>query len=288
MTEPVAIEQIEIPVGSMTFTARAAGPRDGRLVLLLHGFPQTSYAWRSQLEALAAAGYRAVAPDQRGYAAAARPVGVEHYAVTHLVNDVIAMAEWLSAHQFDLVGHDWGAAVAWQLAGTFPERLRTVTPVSVPHPAAFSAALADDGDDDQRQRSGYIEWFRREGEAEQALLADGAAALRNLYVSSGMDAGQTEEYLRVLTEPGALTAALSWYRAMDAGRFGPLGPIEVPTMYVWSTEDVALGRAAAEATGAHVTGPYRFEVLDGVSHWIPEQAADRLNALLLDFLAAHG
>jgi pimeloyl-ACP methyl ester carboxylesterase len=133
---------VRIPVGEDTFDARVAGPEDGELVLLLHGFPQTSYSWRSQLEALGAAGYRAVAPDQRGYSAGARPAEVERYAIPALVGDVIAIADELGGHRFHLVGHDWGAAVAWQVAGRHQDRLRSLTVLSVPHPSA-SASVSD-------------------------------------------------------------------------------------------------------------------------------------------------
>ena len=279
------MERIEIPVGELTFDGLAAGPDDGELVLLLHGFPQTSWCWRHQLPVLAEAGYRAVAPNQRGYSSGARPAGVEHYKVHHLVADVLAIADWIGGHQFHLVGHDWGAAVAWQLAGRYPQRLRTLTALSVPHPIAFGQALAGHGGSDQAERSSYFELFRTDG-AEELLLADDAQLLRQLYLDSGVAAEDAEQYLETLTQPGALTAALSWYRAMDIESISGLGPITMPTMFVWSTEDRSIGREGAERTGDHVEGPYRFEVLDGVSHWIAEEVPDRLNGLLLDHLAS--
>ena len=275
-------ERLEIPVGKFVFDARAAGPADGELVLLLHGFPQTSWEWRSQLEALGDEGYRAVAPDQRGYSYRARPEGVESYEVHHLVADVLAIADWLGGHQFHLVGHDWGAAVAWAVGGTHQERLRTLNIVSVPHPKAFASALAES--QEQRDNSSYIQLFREEGKAEEVLGGNDFATLRMMLNTAGSEE-DTDEYMRVLGQPGALTAALNWYRAMQAGLVGDIGPITMPTMFVWSTNDPALGRVGAEATGQHCDGPYRFEVLEGVSHWIPEQAADDLNRLLLDHLA---
>jgi pimeloyl-ACP methyl ester carboxylesterase len=276
------LEQLEIPVGEMTFTARAAGPADGRLVLLLHGFPQTSWSWRHQLEALGDAGYRAVAPDQRGYSTGARPEGIEHYRSIHLVADVIAIADFLGGHRFDLVGHDWGGAIAWQVAGRYGDRLRTLTVVSTPHPMAFGSALRS-GESDQASRSSYMEFFRQPDVPEQTFLADEGAGLRQLFAASGLAEDECEEYVRVLKEPGAMTCALNWYRAarIEEG----MGSVTTPTLYVWSTNDVALGREAAEATAQHVEGPYRFEVLEGVSHWIPEEAASDLNRLLLEHLA---
>jgi pimeloyl-ACP methyl ester carboxylesterase len=277
----VGIEQLELPVGSEVFQARAAGPADGPLVLLLHGFPQTSWSWRHQLEALGGAGYRAVAPDQRGYSPGARPVEVERYRTSHLVADVLALADELAGNTFHLVGHDWGAAVAWQVAGWHSARLRSLSILSVPHPLAFGRALAGEAGSDQAQRSGYIEFFRSDGAAD-AFLADDAAGLRNSYALTGLVDGDVDPYVEVLTQPGAMQAALNWYRAADLTLVEGMGPITVPTLFVWSTEDVALGREAAEWTAEYVEGPYRFEVLEGVSHWIAEEVPDRLNALLLD------
>jgi pimeloyl-ACP methyl ester carboxylesterase len=275
-----AIELIEIPVGEDTFTARACGPATGELVLLLHGFPQTSWSWRHQLQALGAAGFRAVAPDQRGYSPDARPAEVGRYASTALVADVLAIADEIGGFSFHLVGHDWGAAVAWQVAGRHPHRVRTLTILSVPHPLAFSEALRD-ASSDQAQRSSYFELFRSD-EAADAFLSDNAALLRRVF--EPLDPADVEPYVEVLSEPGAMQAALNWYRAADITLVEGLGPITMPTLYVWSTEDVALGREGAEATAAHVEGPYRFEVLEGVSHWIAEQAPERTNELLLEHL----
>ena len=178
-----------------------------------------------------------------------------------------------SAH---VVGHDWGAALAWHLAGRHPERVRTLTAVSVPHPVPFASALRTDPD--QRARSQYMrDW--RSPDTEQALLDGGLER-----VFGGIPAVDGERYLEVLRQPGALTAALSYYRAQSARDLEGLGPITSPTLYVWSDEDAALGATAAHATGDHVAGPYRFEVLHGVSHWVPEQAPERLSALLLEHL----
>lgn len=282
----MTIESIEVGAGELTFRARAAGSTDGRLVLLLHGFPETSRSWVSQLEALAGAGHRAVAPDQRGYSPGARPAEVGAYAIDHLVADVLAIADHMGGHRFDLVGHDWGGAVAWQVAGRYPDRVRTLTAVSTPHPMALAAALAT-GTGDQDSRSSYIQFFR-DPASTAAMLDNDAQGLRLLYAGSGLtDADAVAEYLAVMTEPGGLDAALNWYRAADPSLVTGMGPVTMPTMYVWSTEDVALGREAAEATAQFVSGEYRFEVLDGVSHWIPEQAAEALDRLLLDHIGSH-
>jgi pimeloyl-ACP methyl ester carboxylesterase len=284
------IERISISARGMAFDASASGPPSGRPVLLLHGFPQTSRSWEHQLAALGAAGMRAVAFDQRGYSPSARPAEVDDYRLRELVADVVAVADALGFERFDVVGHDWGAMVAWVLAGRHPDRVRTLCAVSVPHPWAFAGALQEGGDDgDQKRRSSYIEIFRLPGHvAERRLLGDDGKGegLRAMFVSTGMppDAPELEEFVSAMSEPGALTAALNWYRAMAPEEAADIGAIEVPTLFVWSTADSAIGRRAAEDCGKFVSGPYRFEVLPGVSHWIPETAPGDLSKLLLEHL----
>ena len=275
------MQTLEIPVGADTFAARVAGPDDGDVVVLLHGFPQTSWSWRHQLDALAAAGFRAVAPDQRGYSPGARPAAVDDYAIPHLVADVLGIADAVGAERFHLVGHDWGAAVAWQVAGRHPERVRTLTILSVPHPAAFGRALAGEDGADQATRSSYIDFFRSDGAAE-AFTQNGGDGLRNLFAMTGLT--DVEPFVEVLLQPGAMQAALNWYRAASLTDAESLGPIGMPTLFVWSTDDAALGPDAARWTEEYVAGPYRFEVLEGIGHWIAETAPDRLNALLLEHL----
>jgi pimeloyl-ACP methyl ester carboxylesterase len=275
----------QIAVGPYAFDALVDGPDDGEAVLLLHGFPQTSRAWSAQVEALAAAGYRAIAPDQRGYSPGARPVELEAYRMAELVADVIGLADAVGAERFHLVGHDWGGAVAWQVAGRHPRRLRTLTAVSTPHPAAFGAALRGELGGDQKQRSSYMAMFR-EPDSQDRFLENDAAVFRLVFDGSGMPAGRGEPYIEALGTPEALGAALNWYRAASISDSDGLGPITTPTLYVWSTNDLALGRETAEATARFVDGPYRLEVLDGVSHWVAEEAPERLNELLLAHLSS--
>lgn len=278
------MEQLQLESNGFVFDALAGGPQDGRLVVLLHGFPQTSWSWRHVLRSLSDAGMRVVAPDQRGYSPGARPDDVSSYAMPHLVADVVGMLDALGAERADVVGHDWGAAVAWQLAGRHPDRVRTLTAVSVPHPLAFVDALRTD--DDQRQRSQYMRLFQVEGKAEEVLLRDGDGGLRTFFGGAEATA-DVDRYVALMQEPGVLTKCLNWYRAQDLSDISVMSPTTVPTLYVWSDDDLALGPAAAHATAAHVTGPYRFEVLHGVSHWVPEEAPGELTTWLLEHLAAH-
>ncbi len=286
------VDRFQVHVRGMVFDARAAGPPGAREVLLLHGFPQTSASWQHQVEALGASGMRALAFDQRGYSPGARLPQVSDYRLGGLVDDALAVADAQGMDRFDLVGHDWGAMVAWVLAARHPDRVRSLTAVSVPHPSAFAGVLSS-GDADQSSRSSYIGVFRQPGNVAERLLLgeDGSGdGLRAMFHRSGMppEAPEIAEFVAAMRQPGALTAALNWYRAMDAHEVSDVGLVEVPTMYVWSSEDIAIGRRAAEDCARFVKGPYRFEVLEGVSHWIPETASDALNALLLDHLATLG
>jgi pimeloyl-ACP methyl ester carboxylesterase len=268
---------LTIEANGFTFSALEWGPSDGRTVLLLHGFPQRSTSWREVAARLAAAGLHAVAIDQRGYSPGARPDGVAAYALQHLVADVAAVIDRLGS-PVDLVGHDWGGVVGWRVAMQHPDRVRTWTAVSTPNPIALNASLA--ADEAQRNAFGYIIVFREPGRAEAALLDNDAAGLRAVY--GGMvppDIADADADF--FAEPGALTAALNWYRAMDLADTQGLTPVAVPTTYVWGGADVAFLRPAAEASGNHVAADYRFVPLEDVSHWVPNQAPDAVADAIL-------
>ncbi|MCW2530977.1 MAG: putative hydrolase or acyltransferase of alpha/beta superfamily [Blastococcus sp.] len=279
-------ELLHVDVGDLTFDVRADGPEDGRPVLLLHGFPETSASWAAVSPLLARAGLRTYAPDQLGYSPGARPDEVGAYSTQSLTQVTADLMTALDLPQADVVGHDWGANVAWALAAWHSDRVRSLTAVSVPHPAAYTVAYRTDPE--QKERSAYIRLFWQEGKAEEVLLADGARRLRRMLSGgegdSGVPAEAIEEYVAVLSAPGALSAALNWYRAMSSSE--RVAPIEVPTTYVWSDGDVAIGRTAAEACANYVTGDYRFVELPGITHWIPEQAPDQLAAAILDRIAS--
>ncbi|CAN5818195.1 alpha/beta hydrolase [soil metagenome] len=276
---------MRIAVGEFSFDVRETGPADGRPVLLLHGFPQTSRSWDAVATRLAASGYRCLAPDQRGYSPSARPVGVAAYRMDAIVADAVGILDALGIDQVDVVGHDWGANVGWLLASWHPDRVRTLTAVSVPHPKAYGWAMRHDPE--QPQKGSYIKLFLLEGKAEDALLAEDARRFRRMFAGGSLAEDAIEHYVTTLSEPGALTAALNWYRAaFDGVRRGPdLEPLSVPTTYVWSSGDAALARSGAERSGEYVAADYRFVELDGISHWIPEQAPDVLTEAILDRLA---
>ena len=265
----------------LTFDVRDDGPLDGPVVVALHGFPQTSASWAAVTPPLVAAGFRVLAPDQRGYSPGARPQDVSSYALAKMVGDVLALADAAGAERFHVVGHDWGAAVGWALAGRHVDRVATLTAVSVPHPASLARSFAGS----QALRSWYMLMFQVPGLAERLFRARDGAAVRRLLVGTGMS--DPEPSVRLLRDPRAATATVNWYRALRLPGNLRAGRTRVPTLYVWSDRDTALGRRAAEGTGAFVDGPYRFVVLSGVSHWIPEERPAELAALLLDHLAEH-
>jgi pimeloyl-ACP methyl ester carboxylesterase len=268
-------------VGPLTFDAHEAGPAEGELVLLLHGFPQTKHAFRAQVAALAAEGYHAVAVDQRGYSPGARPAGVDAYDIRNLTRDVLAIATALGAERFHLVGHDYGAVVGWQVAARHPERIASYTTLSVGHPVAYLEAYATG---DQQERSKYFDWFRDPATDEQLGSYD---AMHALYLAAGLSAEDAVAYATALGSREAVGAGLNWYRAAGPQMIEDLPPVEVPVLFVWSTEDPALGPESAHGTAAHVDGPYTFVVLDGIDHWIPEHAPDEVNRLLLAHLQAN-
>jgi pimeloyl-ACP methyl ester carboxylesterase len=274
-------ELLRVDVGDLTFDVRTDGPEDGRPVVLLHGFPETSASWGAVTPRLTEAGLRTYAVDQLGYSPGARPQEVEAYALTNLAQVTADLMTAMEVPVADVVGHDWGANVAWALAAWHPDRVRSLTAVSVPHPTAFTAAWRSDPE--QKERSAYIRLFWQEGKAEEVLLADDARRLRRMY-GDAVDPEAIDEYVAVLSAPGALTAALNWYRAMSSGT--PVEDVAVPTTFVWSDADIAIGRIAAEGCAAFVGDDYRFVELPGVSHWIPEQAPDRLAAAILDRIAS--
>lgn len=280
---------IRIPVSpNLTFDALVAGEDGAPLVLLLHGFAESMHCWRGQLRALADTGYRAVAPSQRGYSPGARPDPRDssHYLIDRLMDDAMAIvaACGYGDKRFHLAGHDWGGSIAWALADRYPERLASLTVLSRPHPNAFNRALQMP-DGEQARRSQHHRSFL-EPDAADIVLADDARWLRERLTRSGVPASAIDRHLSVLGNKEAMEAALAWYRARGAIR-GPLGPIRVPTLYVWGDADDTVGRVAAEGTADFIAAPYRFVVLPGVSHFAADQAPDRVNELMVAHMHDH-
>ena len=272
-----------IRVGALDFDAAVCGEAGHPLALLLHGFPQTRYSWRHQLEPLADAGYFAVAPDQRGYSKRARPAGLEQYRTELLVADAIGMMHTLGYERAHLVGHDWGGQLAWLLAAHHPQHVRTLTVLSRPHPQAFRESFQKDAS--QAERSRHHRAFQ-DPDTARLLLEDDARRLRRSFSDQGVPAADQDAYLAVLGHAATLDAAINWYRAAAQGASDrPCPTVTVPTLYLWGDADATVGRVAAEATADFVEAAYRFEVLPGVGHFVTDQAGVRVTELLLDHLS---
>jgi pimeloyl-ACP methyl ester carboxylesterase len=263
-------------VGEFHFTVDSAGPASGPPVLLLHGFPQTRHMWRRQLHALAAAGFRGVAPDQRGYSVGARPLEIQAYASDLLSADALALMDICGARRFHLVGHDWGGQLAWLIAAGNPDRVATLTMLSRPHPAAFARALVEDPE--QAKRSQHHQGFRQP-EAVARLRQDNFKLLRAGLARDGITPENLDLYFRTLREPGALEAAINWYRANDIDS-AAIPPVSMPTLYIWGTADASVGRGAAELTEQFVSGPYQFVQIEGGGHFLVDQFPDRIAQLI--------
>ena len=268
------ISERQIAANGMAFRCREC-PGKGEPVILLHGFPETSHLWLALMQRLGGDGYRCLAPDQRGYSAGARPEGAQHYRYIDLAGDVLAIATAWGVDRFHLVGHDWGAACGWAVAAIAPERLLSWSALSVPHMAAFGRAMRSDPQ--QQHKSRYIGLFQQPGAAEAFFAASDYAALVAVWNHSAPE--QVQDYLTVFTQPGALTAALNWYRGSRG--LDPddphvvFGAVATPTLLIWGNQDVAIGRKAVEDTKAFMTGPYRFVELHA-GHWLVQEAPDQV------------
>ena len=275
--------RVELP-GITLSVIDTGGP--GPVVILLHGWPDRGSMWAHQIRGLAAAGYRVVAPDLRGFGDSDRPEGVEHYALRRGVADVLALADALGAPEFALAGHDWGASLGWAVTMSSP-RVTRYAAFSVGHAGAFVGAGLE-----QKQLSWYMLWFQFPGVAEAVLPADDWAFLR-AWAHPGRSARDPHVAAQIadLARPGALTASLNWYRAnIDPATFAGVAPpslprIDRPVLGVWSSGDMALTEEQMTRSRAFVDGPFTYERLDGVGHWIPVEAPERTTGLLLDFLA---
>ena len=271
----------------LTFDVAVAGPPEGEPVVLLHGFPQSARCWDAVAPLLAAAGRYTVAPDQRGYSPGARPPGRAAYRLPEVVADAVAVIEAALATtgrtRCHVVGHDWGAVVAWALAGLRPELLASVTGISVPPLGAMAEALRRPR---QLRASWYMAAFMVPGLVERVFATPAgrpwSPALVRMLVTSGQTRELAERDAAGMADPATLTAALNWYRADSLGGGGTVPPPAVPALFVWGDADTALTRDAAERAPAHVAGPVRFAELRGVTHWVPDEAPAALAELVVD------
>jgi pimeloyl-ACP methyl ester carboxylesterase len=277
-----------VKANGLRFRAMVDGPVDGEMFILLHGFPEGAESWAKQVDALARAGHLAVAPDLRGYGLSDAPKAVENYAIGHLVDDVAGIINAFGRSQAHVAGHDWGALVAWFFAARHPEMTKSLTALSVGHPAALADASRVDGE--QREKSRYVALFLQEGKAEQVLAEDDYRRLRGMFAlgpnPTAVPETIVDHFARSLSRPGRLTAALNYYRAnlgAGGGAWAALAhelEITSPTMLLWGEQDPALGQTAVEATAAYVRGPYELAVLEGAGHWLQFERPDEVNRSL--------
>lgn len=277
-----------IQSNGLRFRVLVDGDVDGEAVVMLHGFPEGAESWSRQIAALAKSGALAIAPDMRGYGQSDAPEGVEAYRVERLVEDVAGIVKAFGRDRAHVVGHDWGAIVAWFFAASRPEMTRSLTALSVGHPAAV--AEASRSDPDQQQRSRYVGLFLIEGKAEHVLAEDDYRRLRAMFAlgpnPGAVPKGAVEHFTRSLARPGRLTAALNYYRAnlVPGTGWGALArglEVTAPATLVWGDQDPALGRLQAETSAGWVRGDFRLEVLEGAGHWLQfERPAEVSTALV--------
>jgi pimeloyl-ACP methyl ester carboxylesterase len=269
------------------------GPENGTPVILLHGFPEFHYGWRKQIPALSAAGYRVIVPDQRGYNLSDKPKGVAAYDVDVLARDVIGLLDHFGIQKARLVGHDWGAVVAWTVAIQFPERLEKLAILNVPHPDVMTRFVL--GNSAQRKKSWYVFFFQIPILVEWILRRKNFEALARMLVQSGRRGSFTEtdvaEYKKAWSQPGALTGMLNWYRAaVRRGLRGSLNPnkvaprsVKVPTLMLWGKHDVALSHEMAQPS-IDLCERGELVTFDRATHWVQHDAAEEVNLKLVEFL----
>jgi pimeloyl-ACP methyl ester carboxylesterase len=267
----------------LTFDVTDRGPSDGRVVIALHGFPEDRNCWDGVAGPLNEAGFRLLAPDQRGYSPGARPPDRRAYLMSRLDRDVLTLADAAGVDRFDVVGHDWGGFVAWDLAARYPERIRSVTSLSTPHPRAAADAMLRST---QILHSWYIGFFQLPWLPERVFSRGNGQPGARILERAGLDRATAERYSARFASPDDMTGPINWYRALPLEGRDRTPNVGVRSLYVWSDGDRFLTRAAAERTANYVTGPYRFEVLTGQNHWLPTNAAGLIAPLLLEHLGA--
>ncbi|GAA6620401.1 alpha/beta fold hydrolase [Scytonema sp. NUACC26] len=268
----------QIQMGHLNFHVLEEG--NGLPVLLLHGFPDSSYLWRHQIPALAKEGMHVIAPDLRGFGESDKPAEPESYKLQLIVEDVIGILDQLGIERTHVVGHDWGSAVSWTLAALYPERVDRLVALSVGHPATFFKTGME-----QREKSWYMLLFQFREIAEELLTREDWKLFRDLFNHHP----EISKWLKDLQRPGALTAALNWYRANVAPEQwlqekGLLPNVQASVLGVWSSRDAYLTEAQMLLSAQHVSGAWNYERIEGASHWMQLDQPEKVNSLLLNFL----
>jgi pimeloyl-ACP methyl ester carboxylesterase len=279
------VETLHFENGPVRLNAVAAGPRDGPVVLLLHGFPEFWYGWRKQIEPLANAGFRVVVPDQRGYNLSSKPARVASYALTELVSDVIAIADQLGQQRIFLAAHDWGAAVAWSTVLLHPQRIAKLAVLNVPHPSVMRRYLSTHLR--QTLRSWYMFFFQLpwlpEGVFSAFDFRMGTGSLLRSSRPGTFSPKDLAEYHAAWSQPGALTSMINWYRALFRFRTKfPDRTVHVPTRILWGERDAFLLAEMAHESLCYCTSAELF-TFAGASHWLQHEEPARVSEILVEF-----
>ena len=282
-----SLETIVFQNGGVTIKAVAAGPQDGPVVLLLHGFPEFWYSWHKQIEPLAAAGFRVIVPDQRGYNQSSKPPGVASYALSQLTSDVIAIADQLGREKIFLAGHDWGANVAWSTALLHPQRIAKLAILNVPHPSVMRRYLKTNRR--QLRRSWYIFFFQLPWLPEAFFTSfNFRIGVRSLVRSSRPGTFSPEDlaqYRAAWSQPGAMSAMIHWYRAAFRYRIKfPDRTVHVPTRILWGMRDAFLLSEMAQDSLRYCTNAELYTFANA-SHWLQHEEPARVSELLIDFFS---
>ena len=280
-------QHIDIHTNGIRLHTVQAGPENGKAVFLLHGFPEFWCGWRHQIDYLAGQGYRVIAPDQRGYNLSDKPQGVAAYNLDHLAADVIGLIDATGQERVSLVGHDWGAAVAWWTANKYPDRLEKLVILNVPHHRVMSRALRSSFT--QIRKSWYFFFFLLPWLPEQVLRRNNWEAFtrvfRRLIRRGSFAEADIVHYLQAWSQPGAITAMINWYRALFRAPPQRLrgSKITVPTLMVWGVRDAALGIELARPS-IELCDEGRLVLFDEGTHWIQHNEPQRVNQLIGEFL----
>ena len=267
----------------LTFTCRVGGMKNnGDMVILLHGFPETSRMWYDLIKILSINNYRVVAPDQRGYSRGARPLKVSDYKINKLTQDVINLADAFNTNRFHLIGHDWGAAVGWVLSSTNKDKIISYSALSVPHLDAFSDAISNNRI--QKKKSYYMKLFRIKYLAEFYFKIFNYHNLKTLWRSSKKK--EIESYLSVFSQKNALQATLNWYRATNLKSTRKIGNIFIPVLMIYGKRDIAIAEKAVDETINHIKAPYTLKKINS-THWIIQDSFDLVSNYLLNHLESN-
>ena len=275
----------EINNGKYVLNCRIGGMENGgETVILLHGFPETSYMWIRLMDLLVKKGYRVIAPDQRGYSPKARPTLIKEYTLKHTVSDVLAIVNAYKLKRFHLVGHDWGSSVGWAFIAEYPDMMYSWTSLSIPHMRAFQEAYNNDFD--QKEKSKYIGFFNMPFFPELYMPFNNYKNLKRVWKVHGEE--EINAYLNVFRQRGALRSALNWYRANIGNRRKPsdyiqFGNVEVPTLFIWGNMDMAIGRKSVELSEKYMNGPYNFVELYA-GHWLIQEEFDKVSNEIIKHL----